>query len=376
VVTSTLEHTPVWPFLVGRGRHEGYQTLLAPSFLVERNMNEALSDATPSVPVGVLGRSEVSCTGLGSLALTYTTEGISTGGVGSANGVGECTDEHGRPLEMLYGVVAREPLSDTVTVSDLQRAREDALEAYWAFLAREDDFSVGVSQPYSLPRQAPSRRYRQSDASPTRERAPQRPHPRPVDRHRQGLRPAHQPQPPRPDAAPAPHGRDRAATTAAGRHQARQTGLRRQSRGVMALVALAAVVLASGVWLLGRGPTANVKIIYTSATPANSDTCDRATDLRLQASLSAGGHVRIHYRWLPTGKLAAVSSIAEESVTVSGRSQTISDVRDASAGPYRLVIDDPGSRQSGPVTCRSARVSAPTSSGVTLTRQFSEAAEP
>ena len=150
MVNSVLPQTQAWPFLVGRGRYEGYQTLLAPSFLVEHDMHESLSEATPSVPPGVLGRAEVSCPGVGSLALTYTTDGIATGS-DSTNRVGEWTDEHGRPLEMLYGVVAQAPLSDTLTISDLRRAREEALEAYRSFLAREDDYTVRISQPYSLP---------------------------------------------------------------------------------------------------------------------------------------------------------------------------------------------------------------------------------
>jgi hypothetical protein len=376
-VTSTLQHTPVWPFLVGRGRRKGYQTLLAPGFLIEQDMHETLAEATPSVPVGVLGRARVSCPGVGPLTLAYTTEGIATGRIDSGNGVGEWTDEHGRPLEMLYGVVAHEPLSDTLAVNDLQRAREDALEAYGGFLAHEDDFSVGASQQYSLPRQAPDHRQRQSDASITRGRASQRSDRRPVDRDREGLRPAHGIQSHRPpDPVKALHQREHAATTVVVRqYEARQTRLREQTRRVLGLVALAAVILASGLWLLGRGRTASVSIIDTSAAPANSDTCASATQLKLQASLTAGGRVRIQYRWLPTAKLAS-GSIPEESITVGSNPQTISNIRDASAGPYRLVIDNPGSKQSGPLTCRSPQASAPAGNGPTASGQSPVTVEP
>jgi hypothetical protein len=366
----------VWPFLVGRGRREGYQTLLAPSFLIERDMHETLSDATPSVRTGVLGRARVTCPGLGLLTLAYTTDEISTGSIGSVNGVGDLTDEHGRPLEILYGVVSKEPLSDMLTVADLQRARDDALEAYGSFLAHEDDFSVGVSHQYLLPRQQSSRRYRQSDGSPAGEGAPRRSDPRRVDRDAEGVRPTHKLRAHhQPDTAQAPQGEDRAAITAGRRHHTRRTRLHPRSREVVAVIALAAVTLGSALWLLGRGPTPSVKIIDTSATPANSDTCDSAIQLRLQASLTAAGQTRIRYRWLPTGKLTA-GSIPEESVTLRRNPQTITDIREASAGPYRLVIDDPGSQQSSQLTCRSAEASAATSDGPTPTGQFPEAVEP
>jgi hypothetical protein len=370
VVNSLLAQTHAWPFLVGRGRYEGYRTLLAPSFLVEHDMHESLSEATPSVPPGVLGRAEVSCPGLGSLALTYTTDGIVDGSGDSTNRVGEWTDEHGRPLEMLYGVVAQEPLSDTLTIGDLRRAREEALEAYRSFLGREDDYTVRISQPYSLPQQGPSRPH--SDVFATRGGGRQRPNPRSDDRHRPDLRPAPAARPQRGALrALAADGGYRTASTAARRHATNRTRLRHRSRGAITAVALAVVIVAVGFWLFGRGsPSSNVEIIRASAVPANSDTCQSATQVTLQASLSADGRVRIRYRWLPTGRVAAANTITDETVTVRGTSQTITDSRDASGAPYRLIIDAPVSRLSGPIICRSPQLSTPTSSGYTLTGPF------
>jgi hypothetical protein len=365
-VTSTVQHTSAWPFLVGRGRHEGYRTLLAPGFLVERDMYETLSEATPSVPAGVLGRAEVSCPGLGPLALTYTTERTGPGSGGSANGVGEWTDEHGRPLEMLYGVVAHEPLSDTLVISDLRQAREDALDSYETFLAHEDDFSVGISQPYPLPRDTPGR-YRQHDTlsrlGGAPEQAPQTP-PRSVARP-QPLRPAHAPRPqPRAAATVGPKPGNPAGSAASGREAARRTRRRGQNHGAKTVVALAAVLLALGGWLLARGSTPNVTIIDASATPANSDTCGAATQVSLQATVSASSGVRIRYRWLPAGKQPAESTVAEDTIMATGTPQTITEIRDASAGPYRLVVDKPVSRQSGPVACRSPQVTPAATSAV------------
>jgi hypothetical protein len=357
-VTSTVTHTSAWPFLVGRGRHEGYRTLLAPGFLVERDMYETLSEATPSVPAGVLGRAEVSCPGLGPLALTYTTERTGPGSGGSANGVGEWTDEHGRPLEMLYGVVAHEPLSDTLVIGDLRQAREDALDSYETFLAHEDDFPVGISRPYPLPRDTPGR-YRQHDTlsrlEGARQQAPQTPLP-PVARP-QPLRPAHAARPQAPAAATVgPKPGDGAGSPTSGREAARRTRRRGRTHGATMVVALAAVMLALGGWLLTRGSTPNVTIVDASATPANSDTCGAATQVSLQATVSASNGVRIRYRWLPTGKQPAESTVTEETITATGTPQTITEIRDASAGPYRLVVDKPVSRQSGPVACRSPQV--------------------
>ena len=326
MVTSTHQDTPAWPFLVGRGRHQGYRTLLAPGFLVEQDMYETLSAATPSVAPGVLGQAEITCAGLGRLALTYTTESISCDGAGGPDRVDEWLDEHGRPLEMLYGVVAHEPLSHTLAISDLSRAREDAHDAYRTFLADEDDFSVCVSQPYSLPRQAPGRR-QNGVVAPDE----QRQNARPGDRHRPEYR----------------------------------------GRGAIALTAFVVLIVAAGVWLMGRGSTsANVSIIAAGARPANGDTCYSATQLSLQASLSAADGVRIHYRWVPTGALAADSPMPDETVTIRGGSQTVTDIRDASAAPYRLIIDGPVSRRSAPVTCRSSPAGTPTSYGSSETSPY------
>lgn len=367
MVSPPHRQTQVWPFLVGRGRRQGYRTLLAPSFLVEHDMHESLSDATPSVPAGILGRANVRCAGPGSLALTYTTEGISNRNIKSTDGAQEWTDEHGRPLEMLYGVVSREPLSDTLAISHLRQAREDARDAYRRFLTHEDDFSVRVSRPYSLPRQMPDRR--DGDVIAPLESGHQRRNPRPDDRQHANLGSPPAARPHRQaDGALALDDRDRIPSTAVRRHPAQRIPLRHHARRAITLVALVVVIAAAGVWLLGGGSTSsNLKIIDASARPAHSDTCDQTTQVTLHASLSANHRLRVRYRWLPTRKIGAANASTDETVTIPRTSANIADVRPASAAPYKLIIDRPVSLQSGPVTCRSSEVSASPSNAAGLT---------
>ena len=131
-----------WPFLVARGRREGYRTLLAPEFLVTRDLHEQLAESSPSVPSGTLGRAELDRAGVGSLRLVYTTEDLTAAMADGSDETKPLADEHGRPLEMLYGVVAREPLSEAIAAGDLQPARAEALDTYRTFLAGEKGFPV------------------------------------------------------------------------------------------------------------------------------------------------------------------------------------------------------------------------------------------
>jgi hypothetical protein len=132
-----------WPFLVGRGRRAGHRVLLAPDFLVTEHDH------------GILEASSVYTTELTSsagrrLAVRCSTHQVSAEDVAAA---GQPRDEHGRPLRLIYGVVATgvEPVN-----ADLRVALESALDTYRRFLRREDDFEVVPSQAFPLT--APARR--------------------------------------------------------------------------------------------------------------------------------------------------------------------------------------------------------------------------
>jgi len=314
-VSSSTATIRAWPFLVARGRREGYRTLLAPRFLIDGDLHETLSDATPSVAVGSLGRVDLPGPGAGSLGLTYTTEEMSETGQDISAETGTWTDEHGRPLEMLYGVVARHPLSPALTLEDLHGARQEALQAYRRFLTDEDGFAVCESRSMLLPGEP---------APPTAPRMPE---------------------PPRPSAAP-----PRAAPPRA--EPPRPTAAPRRHRAAAALVAAAAVIAALLIWMLAApgGPAKPVvTIVSASATPLNGEACSGPGDVSLQAQVTTNRPVTLAYRWVPA---SALGQGLEHTITVGSKAASISDVRPAQPGPYRLVIDKPVRGETGPVQCQ------------------------
>jgi hypothetical protein len=132
-----------WPFLVGRGRRAGHRVLLAPDFLVAQQDH------------GILEATSVHTTELTSsagrrLAVRCTTHEVSAEDVAAAE---HPRDEHGRPLRLIYGIVATgvEPAN-----ADLRVALESALDTYRRFLRREDGFKVVPAQAFPLT--APVRR--------------------------------------------------------------------------------------------------------------------------------------------------------------------------------------------------------------------------
>ncbi len=298
---TARDEVDAWPFLVARGRREGYRTLLAPEFLVRRDLHEQLAESSPSVQSGTLGRAELSGAGVGSLRLVYTTEDLTAAMSLGSGRAKPLADEHGRPLEMLYGVVAREPLSEALAAGDLQPARAEALDAYRSFLACEKGFPVMSSRPYPLPRGA--------TAVPTR--------------------------------APAPHGVPRVNRS------------RRASRQRVLAITLGVLALAIGAVAIGRGLAPNVPptvhIVSVSASPADGFGCQGASGLGFQAVVTTSRPTRLRYRWVSLGDPAAPG--AGGTVRITGTRVTLDDRIEGASGPYELVIDQPVQQQMGPVAC-------------------------
>src|SRR3954469_25015360 len=146
------ESVIAWPFLVARGRHRGYRTLLAPGFLTERRLHGLLSDSANGERMdGSRAREvEVERPEVGALTLVYRTENMTEAELDGGRGDGLATDEHGRPLEMLYGIVCRGRLHGRVDDDDLGAARREAVESYRRFLAEEDGFEVDASDAFTL----------------------------------------------------------------------------------------------------------------------------------------------------------------------------------------------------------------------------------
>jgi hypothetical protein len=146
-----------WPFLVARGRSVGYRVVLAPDFLVRARKHHLLAEHVGAGPAGPDGRStvEVPTTGFGPLVATYREEPADAAELLPGSEPATLRDRHGRPLELLYGVVTAgrpEPVDDRA----LAEARDAAIEAYRRFLADEEGAEVQPS-PASTPDGAPPR---------------------------------------------------------------------------------------------------------------------------------------------------------------------------------------------------------------------------
>jgi len=150
-----------WPFLVARGRRASYRTVLAPRFLVDANAHHALADAAGVSDLGADGTRVVEChhARVGPFSIGYTSEQLTQGDLdATATDAGEpATDEHGRPLEIVYGVVSQDLLGRSLATKDLVTARTAALRSYRNFLADEAGHAVATSSPFALRSRARTR---------------------------------------------------------------------------------------------------------------------------------------------------------------------------------------------------------------------------
>jgi hypothetical protein len=146
-----------WPFLVARGRHRGYSTLLAPGFLVAESDYGVLDEAVS--PTAEPGRAEVISviTRAGhTLSVATTTHVVTAADLVPAQAGPRSTppppprDEHSRPLTLLYGFVCRDAWISEPAPADLRSAHETALRVYREFLDDEDGFTVVAAESYDL----------------------------------------------------------------------------------------------------------------------------------------------------------------------------------------------------------------------------------
>lgn len=151
-MSTLLDHAAGWPFLVARGRTRGYRTLLAPAFLTERELHERLSESTGGAAPGRVLSVQLDLPGVGPLSVAYTLDELRASDLDGDRpaGGGAPTDEHGRPLELLYGIVSRERLGGPLDEADLRAARGVALQSYRRFLAAEESFGVELSSAFTL----------------------------------------------------------------------------------------------------------------------------------------------------------------------------------------------------------------------------------
>lgn len=126
-----------WPFLVARGRTRDYRTVLVPELLAGRGQHALLADAL-AIPDPDSGEHTLTLRlGDGTpLLITARAEVLTAATVGA-----DPRDEHGRPLEFLYGVMQVSPAA----APDLDAARERALTSYRRFLADEEGFTFDIA---------------------------------------------------------------------------------------------------------------------------------------------------------------------------------------------------------------------------------------
>ncbi|MBF8188898.1 hypothetical protein ITP53_24820 [Nonomuraea sp. K274] len=122
-----------WPFLIARGRHSGYRTLVSPEPLagdgaygiLEREIEPNPDRDTPSTlelrtPDG----------------RTFTAVHLSHVVSAKELDVADARDVHGRPLLLIFGLLWDEALLLKVSTADVDVAFRIALTAYRRFLAR------------------------------------------------------------------------------------------------------------------------------------------------------------------------------------------------------------------------------------------------
>jgi hypothetical protein len=269
---TAVSSAPGWSFLVARGRHTGYQTLLAPDFLAESNEYGVLGEATGADAEPAIARLH----GLmaGDVVLAYRTQRLTDADLGGAAG-GPLTDEFGRPLELMYGFVVRAAALGVVDDVDFAQARAEAIATYQRFLANESGFQLETSGAFAL-RSIPAA----AEPAPVR-RAPTQPAPT-------------QPAPARPAPVMVP-----AASFAAPQPVGALAVSPRSPRRYVVLAGVLAVVIVVSAWLLlrGGGQVTQIKFDDLAAT------VDCSKPITVRATITTDDDASVTYRWestLPT----------------------------------------------------------------------------
>jgi hypothetical protein len=292
-----------WPFLVARGRRRGYRTILAPSFLTERRLHGLLADSASSEQMDSARPRTIELDGpeVGRLMLVYRTEQVKAAEVDGGRGNGLATDEHGRPLEILYGIVSRDGLDGSVDEDDLGAARTEALESYRRFLAEEDGFGVDVSDGFAL---------RGTAAVPDVSGPPRRP--------------------------PAPPALDRNELRS--RHRALPW------RGAAVAVALA-LIATLAVGLLPRDDV-HVVDVQASVLPSSGYIdCSSPTTFTLQGMIETDGDADVVYHWQAPGWRGKSKRLVFERAGIQSVPPEWHETAKLPARGYVLVVEEPEQRR-------------------------------
>ncbi|GAA1655318.1 hypothetical protein GCM10009733_060950 [Nonomuraea maheshkhaliensis] len=135
-----------WPFLIARGHHAGYRTLLAPAPLLADGDHTVLADhLEPAAVPGRLAVTDLTTPTGRRITVVHTTHPVSGADLGHTTAP---RDEHGRPLHLLYGFVC--PRAVTPDEADLRTALTTALATYQTFLDNENGFATQAAKPFPL----------------------------------------------------------------------------------------------------------------------------------------------------------------------------------------------------------------------------------
>jgi hypothetical protein len=146
-----------WPFLVARGRRTDYRTVLVPDFLAGQRLQSLLADALHAPDDGALRHVVLRNASTGPLTASYRAEVLRPADMQAARedhdaptGAAYLSDEHGRPLEFLYGLLQPGAGGPAPADVDMSRARAAALDSYRTFLLDEDGFTFQRSEALPL----------------------------------------------------------------------------------------------------------------------------------------------------------------------------------------------------------------------------------
>jgi hypothetical protein len=303
-----------WPFLVARGRRKGYRVLLVPEPLADSNQHGLLAD----VLTGEFSPSEwprvetVAAAGIGPICCAYRTERL---GQADRQGSPEqlMLDQHGRPLEILYGLICATDGVLDPAAADLDLARTEALATYRRFLADEAGFTPECSHSFPL-------RSMLSPASPSK-LAPAAPNQ--YEEARPGPPPAFSP-----------------------------SGLSPRAAGkgpAMAVLAVLGVALAGTAWaLLLRQPDGKVVSVQVEQPTDGGIECGRSEAIRFIAVLATDGEARVAFHWEDQlndwkSKRAEVAFDRDRSREVHISRPVRINAGETLRGSISLVVDGPNS---------------------------------
>jgi hypothetical protein len=141
--------TSGWAFLVARGRRQGHRARLVPGVLKELGVSgvvEELAGALGEPTAGPVLR-QVPLPDR-RMTIAYQTHRIRPEDL--AEPAGPVRDEHGRPLDIIYGFICLDGMIEPLNDADLRTALQQALASYRAFLDDESSFVTQTSLAFPL----------------------------------------------------------------------------------------------------------------------------------------------------------------------------------------------------------------------------------